>query len=522
MISLFLAVFSSMYFQLVGGYAAPTATYAHMLVSKTRIPKETDYWSYALMAELEYPAPSIFLSMYCEILGLPLSLRMFQPAMGLASLVFFVFALKIMMLGGIRHEHALLLSAIYYLFIVTDQLIAYYVGRAAFGVCLLLYFLLALLVHISCRKREGLIALLLITTSLGFTYYTSALAVFLISIFLYPLVKLISLKRHIDFKNFKELYILSLLIIVLIIVRSISTSSLLANVSPEKFYYNLIEYLKAQLKIEKASEAYYLLVGFGGEIDPIIRVTQIWLRIFIKLIAAVTLYTMFLREIIKTLRRKERNDATHLSVYTIIAFVSSSSEFAYTFMAPTFSFRFLTMFGLPVLMLLTYSKVTLKTTSSSVWNKTILITTLGLLLIIGVTSMIMLQHGEVGHAKLYGYKKVQGLIAYFTVGNPLNRIVIVTDSYYSAVLYYLLKIGDSNVVVEPLGLTSIVLYYACDNVSLYYDELLHQLRSRQILLVHNEAIFGDPWGYASRIRKCELVFMFDLIYSDSKFTLLLR
>ncbi|MEM3906966.1 MAG: hypothetical protein QXZ17_08925 [Nitrososphaerota archaeon] len=524
-ITLFLATFSPVYLQLVGGYAAPTATYAHMLISKTGVPKETDYWSYVLMAEIEYPAPSIFLNIYCEILGLPLNLRMFQPAMGLASLVFFVFALKIMTLGGIRREYALLLSAMYYLFIVTDQLIAHYVGRATFGVDLLVYFLIALLVHINCRKREGLIPLLLITALLGFTYYTSTLAVFLISIFSYPLIKLISPNEHKHFKHYKELYVLSLLTIALVIIRSISTPTLLASTSPANFYYNLIEYLKAQLKIEKASEAYYLLVGFSGEIDPIIRITQIWLRTTVKLIAALTLLILFSRGIIKSLRRKGGIEATRLSEYIVIAFVCSLSELAYTFIAPTFSFRFLNMFGLPVFILSTYSRATLKTTSRSAWNsarKAILATTLGLLLIIGATSIIMLQHGEVGHAKLYGYEKVQGLITYFTVGNPLHRIVIVTDAYYSAVLYYLLKISNSNVVVEPFGLTSIPLYYACENDSLYYDDLIHQLGSRQLLLVENETIFGDPWGYAIRTRGCELVFMFNLMYSDSRFTLLVR
>ncbi|MEM4488866.1 MAG: hypothetical protein QXK88_08770 [Desulfurococcaceae archaeon] len=134
----------------------------------------------------------------------------------------------------------------------------------------------------------------------------------------------------------------------------------------------------------------------------------------------------------------------------------------------------------------------------------------------------MLQHGEVGHAKLYGYEKVQSLVTYLTAGNPLNRIIIATDAYYSAVLYYLLRISNSNVTVEPLGPTSIALYYACNNTSLYYDNLMYQLRSRQLLLVHDETIFGDPWGYAVRICKCELASMFDLTYSNSKFTLLTR
>lgn len=528
-VSLFLAVLSPAYLQLVGGYSIPTATCAHVLTSASNAPifDWTDYWSYALRAEVDYPIPSIFLAMYGEILGLSPELKIFQPAAGLLSLVYFVFALKVLTLGKIKRDHALLLSAIYYFFVVTGNLYAQYIGRATLGAVLMIYFFLMLLVHLSHYRKEGLIALLLLTTSIGLTYYTSSLAIFLIGTFLYPLVKLISMSDYRRFKPYKELFIPACLVIVITIMRPVFVLGTLADISLAKFYDNLWEYIKAQLKIEKVSEAYFLNVGLSGEICPVIRVTQIWLRSLTNLIAAITLFIFFFKTIVKTTlitkRKKKEVNSSYLNVYTIMAFICSCAELAYTFVAPTFSLRFFSIFGLPILLYVTYSSAKLETASrgstSSKLCKAILTVFLGVLLIISSTSIIMFQQHEVGSAKMYGYEKVKGLIAYFMVGEPMTKITIMTDSYYSAILYYVLRIANSKIIVEPLGPVSITLYFACNNISLYGD-LAHQLRSRGIILVLNETIYGDPWGYAVRICDCKIASLFNLVYSDSRFIFL--
>lgn len=535
--SLLLAVLLPTYFQAVGSYASPTATYAHVLTNAMVVPTKGDYWSHALVAEIEYPAPSILLAVYSKISGFPEELKMYQPTAGLASLVYFVLMMKAASLGRIKREHAILLASIYYLFIVSDRLIAHYIGRAAFGVIALAYFFLALLMYMNYvddRRREGLISLTLLATLSGFTYYTSALATFLVCLFLYPLTRLVNLNKHESRRiRYRDLLIISLLTTVLAIVRVISTSELLADLSLTKFYGNLFEYIKAQLKIEKTSEAYFLHVGFGGEMNPIIRVTQLWLRTSIKLLAAAALSLSFSTKFIKLLLKRKRKtsaDINHLDAYAIAAFLCCCAELAYTFLAPTFSLRFFTIFGLPMLIYVAYRAATSKTIITNLRSRICRVASLmllGLVLIVSVSSTALVWHEEIEHVKVYGYEKVQGVAEYLMTANPSDstssEVRIAGDAYYSAILYYLLRIRGSNTVAEPLGPLSITLYYACYNVT-YHDELIRQLSSKWLLLLQGETTFGDAWGYAAKIQRCDhILSIFNYsIYSDMRFALLAR
>lgn len=523
--SLLLTVLFPTYLLAVGSYASPTATYAHALVSATTVPAGRDYWSYALMVEIEYPAPSMLLAIYGEVTGFPMELRMYQPIIGLTSLVYFVFALKAISLGKIKREYAALLASIYYLFIVSDRLIAHYVGRAAFGVVALVYFFLALLVykdHADGRKQGGLVSLMLLAALLGYTYYTSALAAFLVCLLLYPLTQLAnSNDRNRSKKRYRDLTVVPLLITVITIVRMVSTTGLLADLSLIRFYENLLDYIKAQLKIERTSEAYFLHVGFAGEVSPIIRVTQLWLRNFIRLLAAAAISLSFSKMFLRLLLN--RKDMNSLSEYIAAAFICCCAELAYTFLAPTFSLRFFTIFGLPALIYVMYRIFTSKINNVNLRNKISHVASLlllGLMFIVGMSSIIFIWQEEIEHVKAHGYEKVQGLVKYLALaGSSGGGIRVAGDAYYSAILHYLLRINNSGVIAEPLGSSSVALYHACKDVS-HYEEAKHHLLSRWLLL-QKETIFGDAWGYAVRIQRCDhILSALNLVYSDIRFTLL--
>lgn len=520
-ISLLLAILPPTCFHFVGSYAAPTATYAYILTNSAVLPAGNDYWTYAMLAESEYPAPSTLLGVYVKVLGLPPSLGMFQPLVGLASIVYFVLALKVMSLGGIKHKQALILSAVYYLFIVTGRLNAHYVGRATVGVLILVYFILALLIYLNGRKREGMITLLLLTLVTCLTYYTSALAIFLVGVFSYILIKVSAQKGYGRIKPYSDLLLLSLVVIALTIIRSLSISILLRRADLIAFYNNLVEYIKAQLKLDKTSEAYLLLVGLSEETNLLLRATQVWLRTLVNVISAATLSFLFLREALNLVivGRKTSN----LGIYTVTSFLCCCAELAYTFIAPTLSLRFFTIFGLPALIYVISFVVGSTNSKRSSSNHKLLalkVISLGLLLLISISSVAILQRGEMGAAKLYGFNRVKGLLAYLTLENPSSGIIIATDAGYSAIMYYQLRIVNVNVVVEPLCAKSVIIYYACNNASLYYDLLLHQLGPRWVLLLTNETLLGDEWGYAVKIFRCELVHLFSLVYYDSRFALI--
>lgn len=525
--TMFVSLSLPLILEFINTYSAPTAVYALFIKRYNELVavshESKSYWGGAINVEVSFPLPAILLSTFIMVTGIPERLSLFIPIMGLARVIFFVLAKQILCLNGKKHVDVF--SGIYYAtVIVLYALGGNAIGRAEYGVVLLTFFIYSniLLLKSSINRqmshRAGAFCFLTIfTLAAGFTYYTSITSILIITLFA-PIVV-----RKLTAINLSTSHIP--IISVLMIVYQPFYYSFFKQSNLTNFINNLLDFIKAQLKIEAQTEAYALHVGYVN-LDLFSRIGGVWFASIIRLLSILVVVYIFL----KYLPRKNMYDMRAQNVlwaYSLITILACLSELSYSFFAPTIPIRFISLFGLVLLLylikgMITYTESICHKPKRSLWKISALIM-LGVIIVsnIGSFSSAWLY----GAPKPLGYQKLQPLLTYCTYHCPDDALTLVADAYYSAIGFFhsLLFNRYGVLVYEPFGRNSITLFNSILTGDL--TNITITLRNKGIkYLLHDfepRPIWGDGWGYAVQLQNTELLKrQLSIIYDDGNLLLL--
>jgi len=512
-------------------YAAPTAAYAVQsertgcLFTNT-VSEPGGYWKGSLAIEADYPAPSILLSVFVLLTGVPRQYTMFNPISALANLAYFVLARRILR-ERTDSDYSLLFSALYYMFLTCDTIFygGNYVGRASFGDTLFAFFLLGYMYYVAGHgnprdSASWLPVLILFTLATGETYYTMTLAIALLTSLMALSLGTITLivKRP---RLYPGLAI-TLLAIVLFLYKTFA-ASLLGEIAPSALLANMTLRVLILLGIE-ASPALFRNVELL-QVDPLITVTGSWIVWTTKLLSILALaYVLF--KFRPEMRSSRSIFFWTIWLFSLGIFLSNLSEFAYLFIAPISPIRILVKYGLIATLFIVngwvgeYKDRERKTTTSGKpSHKKVIVV---LLLIVIITGSL----GSLGYAWYYGvgkpyaYQRVETLSYYLlSHSSPKNPIILTGDAYYTANIFFISALLDEldKVIPEPLREDAVTLYNALHSKEMGYFRASMEDRDIKCLLIVQgvRTVWGDAWGPAVTLPDTgPLEGSFSLVYQD--------
>jgi hypothetical protein len=478
------------------------------------------FWIDALSVERNYPLPSILLALFQLITGVPPDLLPFLPLSGLVTFIFYyIMILKI--LGELEtfkllHKEIhnvkmyylklvlLLLLAIHNLF---DRNGSYYVGRPTLGVAffvMMLYVIMKLFTH--NKKLEWIILMMIISMASSFTYYTSTLAIFTVSL-LFLLANIVRLP-HYDQHTKKALFSFTIFSLFLTINQPIIHIFTSSALSFDRFISNFMAWILAQLKVERSSEAYYLAVGAVIR-DPFTRISAVWIGFALRAIFILMFIFMFL----VTVRRKGMMKKIIL-VLLIVVIGASLAELPYTFQTSTVSLRFATMTSL-LFVPIVFNEI----------KRTRIKITLGFIILIllmlfytGTLCDIIMYHKIYPYKYIYGFTLFISNIAQF----HYNVNIVAGDSYYTGYVFFktMLNNDRSSFYFTTLKKYALYLFNQYEEpyiIKHYVMDLVKNNIDYLIIVNDGKPVTGDPWGYAitpSRTSTNFLIQHENMLYND--------
>lgn len=514
-------------FKYVGPYAAPTAVNAIHILEKGTLTngfllESHKYWRSALECEVEFPVPSLLLSMLISLTNLPKEYAMFIPISGIANVMYFVLAKSLLFEWRKNKNYAPLLSALYYAFITFQYIYANYTGRAVLGVTFLTYFLFCYLklLHKSLtgyNVRSWTIMSLLFTLVIGYTYYTSLLAIIVVTLLMLIMLNIVALLGRKPSPSY--LGITCTVLASFLLIHTSLLDTITGRIKLESFANNVFEYVKMRLSIEAKGEAWQLYAGLV-EVDFLTR-TLTWFTFaitiasIISVVAAIFMYKP---------RIKYAFSFKNIWLFSLITLLSSLAEFFYLFIIPTAPIRFLSIYG-PITLLFTIIRFIHKPNlgcARRVRARTTIITMI-LIMAISLSCIGSLKYswyyGEAS-AKPLAYYEIQPVSEFLLAHSSSARPIIVTgDAYYTANLFFITSLCNkvNYVIPEPLGKDAITLYHSI--LTGCIEDFFVSIRSRGILYLlmvrTTRPLWGDGWGYAVSLPNFDVIAsQANLMYED--------
>jgi hypothetical protein len=512
-------------FQYASMYAAPTAAYAVQVARMGNLSPAAlgnAYWRDNISLEQNFPVPSVLLLIVLEATGIPLGYAMFIAISALGQVAFFALARCI--LSGRRDPNGqgVFLAALCYAYIASIHVTVSYLGRGTLGVALLMQFMLAytLFLRTQLKKRRNarswLAVLLVFTLAIGYTYYSSLLGIFVstaLTILAVGTLGLVLKRTTLRVPAF-PVALLSFSLLIYGPFTSILSSTRGGFAS---FFYNL----KVLARIETPPEI--LLQRGLVQQDSLTTITGYYALNALKVLSGlVILYGLV------AYRPRRGHEPKLLWLFCLSVLFLSFAELSYLLVAAAAPIRFISMFGLIVLLFsVRQSGLTRKADSAgNRWpgrlQQPIRTYFAGVLLVI----LILASYGSMrtewyyGVAKPQAYDKVEPLADFLLSHSTANTpAMLAGDADYAANLFYMACIHAANdrLVPEPLGTDTLALYTALhtgENGNLVAR--LHE-RGLFLLLTVEDArpVWGDEWGYGFLIPNSPRLNM-TLIYDDGR------
>lgn len=517
-------------FKYVGPYSAATAVYANQVLKSGGLPSDEfisepphKYWKSAIKTEVDYPAPSLILSIFILITNIPKDYAMFIPISGVANIIYFVLGKKILCSDWKRNRYGLLFSAFYYAFVTFSNIHATYVGRAVSGLTLFTYFLFCYILFLheyatNRSHRSWLMMLLLLTLAIGYTYYTTTLAIIAITS-LAIAVLIVAYVRASIRKLFLYAGISITIPAIFICIYNPFVTALASAKSLTSLIDNFIQYIQYVLRIEaQQSEAWQLYVGF---------IEADFLSVLGKRIVSVIGYVSIIALVVSLFVYKPRDKParSHMTMwfFSVIILLSSLSEITYLIVIPTAPLRLLTMYG-PIAMLFLGGDFISR--SNKFWrsrhtHREIIAFLIILIIALGCWgSLRWAWYYGMYSAKPLAYDEVYPLSVFLCIhSSGETPITIAGDAYYMANVFFIVSLYNkvNNVAPEPLERDAITLYESLltgrmENISI-------KMRWRGIdyllLVKTTRPLYGDGWGYTVTLPNDYILYTnTNLIYSN--------
>lgn len=507
-------------------FAAPTAVYANQILAGNHlaaggIAESNGYWANAVRTEVYYPLPSLLLSVFVLLTNVPRDYTMFNPIAGLGEIVYFVLARR--MLKGVPNaSNRLFLSALYYNFVIFHSLRygSCYIGRAALGQIFFCFFLLAYMFYLNDsassprRSASWIIPLILFTLAIGESYYSSTLAVILLTSFMTITLPLIArLIRESPSRSGLPVAALA----IFLFVYNTWNVPLMAEALHGSFLENMVRRVLVILGMARP-EWYIQNIGLV-QVDDVTKLTGIWIGNLIgyaSILAVMCVLFMYRpwRRMYLTFEPMSK-----IWLFSLAIFLSNSSEFAYLLFHAVSPIGLLTKYGLIVLLFIVGYRISLprgrggaEVMSSpgrvKLGKSTVLAFLLIVFLVGGVGSLRFAWYYGVG--KPCAYQKVEPLSRYLiSHSSSQSPIVLAGDAYYTANVFFIVGLHSrvEDVVPNPLGEDALTLYKSLSANDT--EDILESMRAKNIrfLLIVQDggAIWGDEWGYAVTLRNTRLL-----------------
>jgi hypothetical protein len=509
-------------FQYASVYASPTAAYAYWISSAGHIsavsPNRSEYWQWALKTEEQFPVPAILLSILMLVANLPGRFMMFLPIVGIASLVYFVISRRVIGSIGNTKGHVLFFSAVCYGYVIGWNVNHSYVGRGTFGMLLLSYFLLAYLAYLKAYlaghpSRGWLLVLSILTITIAFTYYFGILSVLLST------VLMIMGLRWFLFRDGRTSRMalgpaVSVTFIALALAFWGPLSYMLSHgpwvTNPMLFIHNLALAFTTTLHLDVGSTDYLLQFGIV-EIDPLTRLTGVWLSILVKVLCGIALLYAAI-----AYRPRKHKPISVAWVYTLVAIFFVLAELGYLFQVASLSLRFAALYGSVILFFIIGNAI--RPDSPEDASKVTQNLGIGAHLhlrarparhILAATCLIMVllaTIGSVGYSWNYGvsvpgaYSTVAPLSIFLeTHSSNESPVVLVGDAYFVANLFFIAFTHNAtSIVPEPLEMASLPVYRSImeGNKDQFTSEMSKKGAGFFLSVRNGRPLYGDEGGYA--------------------------
>lgn len=401
------------------------------------------YWESTLIHEVEYPTPSILLTIYYLVANIPPSFLPFLPITGFTLLIFYLVILKALLeinrITDLIKEKPLfiLLSLAITLFDLFIRNDAHYVGRATLGTAFLVVSNYIFLMFISGRSiREQFLLMLIVIVAIACTYYTALLAISM-TVTLYILFNTLFtyvFKFPNSSSSKKRGYTIALAItlLFLMVIEPFITLVRTTPLSLQKFISNLVDWIFSRLGVERGEA-----IEFFGEIpiDLFTRVSTVWLGYAIRLfsISAFALYLINRIAESKIISRKAPQKFKLGDIYAIIVIGATIAELPYTLFVPIVPLRHITMFSVFYILLM-LARIKKSRIRSVITAFTIFLL---ILFYIGTFRSVFI-YGRVDAAKY-----VSGISSYISFNKvALGEIRITGDAYYTGYLWFMYTYSD--------------------------------------------------------------------------------
>ena len=503
-------------FQYVGPYSAPTSVYGLEIIKQGRLvdgnfitissPRaHTD-----ILMEISYPLPSLLAATFTMVTGIPPDLLMFLPLSGVASIIFFVLARRILS-EKIHHNsfYIALFPLFYFFFTMSSKLFAEYSGRATLGAVLLAFFVFCYSIFLYKYLNDGqrwvpwFIFSCLFTVAIGFTYYSSTLAIVLVSLVTAVVPNVINLlkKRPLSYLGI-GIFSLSCLLFAQNFFSSIGTT--LVNLNFDAFLNNFWQYVTLRQTMSGNSQLTLLYSGLV-QIDPLTNT----LKIFYSFITILSMLAILFAVIRYKPKIVSLQTSSLIWLFSIISLIAGISEFAYLSVAPSFPTRFFALFGLIIPLYFLSGKVTtLKLPKNHLKKNGFKLLAILLVSFLTLGSLYSLRsswyYGIAGE-KPYAYSDVLPASNFVCTYSSINlqqpmRVGLVADANFAANIFFIASLHNqtNNIVSEPIEQSAIPLYQWLINGSTSDFFVTMNNRGMHYLFVAQEVrpLWGDTWGYS--------------------------
>jgi len=507
-----LAILLPLVVKYVGTYSAPTAVYALHIIntgyaSEAGVSELQRYWRSAVNVEEDFPIPSLLLSVFMAITGLPREYAMFIPLTGVASIIYFVLAYRVFRTLKNAKTLGVLLAALFYAFVTFENIKTNYVGRATLGEIFLPFFLFSVLMllterHDRAARHSWFIMLILFATVTSYTYYTTTLTI----VVLMFLLVVISHSIHPSYRsNFNGPWLVTGILSLLLFIRNPFFFSFGKKASLGAFIGNFADYIKFMFGFESNESSVAALYYGAVPIDATTSILK-WIDFAARLASMLAVLL-----VLYAFRPRRNNPVPSIAwSFSLVIFFSAPAEFAYLLIGPFFPFRHLIKYGSLLLSFIalyllnanqpdmasstTYSRCNFRFKFSLSKLGGIFLTMMILLSCIG----FLRNSWYYGISKPFGYYEIKPVSKFLFVYRT-TPTTITGDAYYLACIFFETALCNKTGVIapEPLGMDALLLYDALHTGEM--QELFARLSVREIdyilLIRTTKPTFGDEWGY---------------------------
>ena len=516
-------------FDIVNNFSAPTATYALQIsrAGNLAVPSFTrHYWGSALGAEAQFFLPSLLLSIFMQVTGIPEINSILIPITGLATIIYFVLARRLLYTRDTK-QVGLLFAALAYAYIICEYASPdATVSIPTLGVVLLAYFMFSYIMYLrACqaggheRKKTWLVLVALFTSAIGYTYFSSVLAIFTCT-FLILCLSLFTLFVKRTQWGISSLPIVFLSLILLTYGPFIQVmQSSLGRLMPQAFVNNIVLSMTTLLKLDQGSQQYLLVAG-AGNMSLFDRVTGVWIRTALILISSIAIVYAII-----AYRPRRGQKLLVIWLFSLVILFLGISELPYLTVSTTLPLRFISIFGIIVMFYIVKDKIS---QNGSLLNVGLPLADISarrkllaalLIVVIATTAIGELDYSwNNGIGKPLGYQRIEPVSSILVAhSSPTSPIVLEADGYYSEEIFYIAALNNklNSLIADPLESDALLLYQS--SITNSAGALLKDLRGRNIgfLLIVNDGTptWADAWGPAYAIPSNSSL-PFSLVYND--------